>query len=205
MEDDKRIPTNIIQMMIDRKYQLVNEQKSPDTFYPAIFKSLNNKEAIYVYWEKQMIEKRIIINIVQEMRKANVNKAILITPWPISTHARKMFNMYGCDPLPDKMKKKAGIVNYNEDVQSIRCTFELFEEIEFLVNIIQHSLVPQHILMTEDETKKFLSDNQLTLTQLPTIYHSDAVVRYYGFKRGSLIKIVRNYDKEDNFYYRLII
>ena len=71
------------------------------------------------------------------------------------------------------------------------CEIELFYQSELLVNITEHELVPKHQVVTENEKHELLKKYRVKDTQLPKIQVEDPIARYYGVKRGQVMKIVR--------------
>ncbi|KAI9227993.1 MAG: RNA polymerase Rpb5, C-terminal domain-containing protein [Piptocephalis tieghemiana] len=68
---------------------------------------------------------------------------------------------------------------------------EVFSESELLVNVTHHTLVPKHIVLSEAEKATLLQRYRLQESQLPRIQSIDPVARYFGLKRGQVVKIVR--------------
>ena len=57
---------------------------------------------------------------------------------------------------------------------------EYFRDAELLVDITEHKLVPEHIVLTPQEKKELLARYRLKPTQLPRIQVIDPVARYFG-------------------------
>jgi DNA-directed RNA polymerase I, II, and III subunit RPABC1 len=68
---------------------------------------------------------------------------------------------------------------------------EHFKQIELLVDITEHELVPEHQVLNDEEKAKLLARYKLTESQLPRLQVNDPVARYFGLDRAQVVKIIR--------------
>lgn len=73
-------------------------------------------------------------------------------------------------------------------IDPVDIIIELFNIDELQYNITHHRLVPQHIKMSENESTKFKKTYGL---KFPTILTTDPISRFYRYRRGDIIKIIR--------------
>jgi DNA-directed RNA polymerase subunit H (RpoH/RPB5) len=86
------------------------------------------------------------------------------------------------DKLTDQMKEW---VNGKPNVS-------LFNYKDLLFNISRHKYVPKHIKLTKTEILDLKKSLRLeSLLQLPLIERNDPVARYYGLRRGDVVRIER--------------
>ena len=102
------------------------------------------------------------------MDKNGIREAMIISPRQLSTQAAKNL---------------AGLVAYNID-------FFLEEQLGYYV--FDHFLVPEHIPLTEQEEKDFLSKNKIDINQMPVLLTTDIVIKLLGIRAGRIVKIVRH-------------
>jgi DNA-directed RNA polymerase subunit H (RpoH/RPB5) len=59
-------------------------------------------------------------------------------------------------------------------------------------NIIKHSLVPEHVKLTDEEKNELLENFNIELNQLPMILLSDSAIDELKPEIGDVIKIIRS-------------
>lgn len=75
------------------------------------------------------------------------------------------------------------------------------------IDVLQHQLVPKHVLLTKKETQELLDEYNIRFTDLPQIFEKDPVAIAIGAKEGDVIKIVRESETtvNESLYYRYVI
>jgi DNA-directed RNA polymerase subunit H len=59
------------------------------------------------------------------------------------------------------------------------------------LNVLKHEMVPEHIIMSDEDVKTLFSTYNIGQEHLPKIYHDDPAVLAIGAKINDVIKIVR--------------
>ncbi len=73
-------------------------------------------------------------------------------------------------------------------------------------DILNHELVPEHIILNEGEKKEVLEKFKIKPENLPKILMSDPVVKAIKAKEGDVLKIVRKSKTAGtSMYYRVVI
>ena len=104
---------------------------------------------------------------IHEVNERNVHTGVLVTGAAVTQSGQKL--------IPTVLPK----------------IIEIFYEQDLLVNITHHELVPKHQMLSPLEKKALLERYRVKETQLPRILVTDPVARYYGLRRGQVVKIVR--------------
>ena len=99
----------------------------------------------------------------QRMQEENISRAIIVVQSGMTPSAKQAL----IDMAP-------------------KYSLEQFREAELMINITEHELVPQHVVMTPEEKKELLHRYKLKELQLPRIQQSDPVARYFGLRRGQV-------------------
>jgi len=74
------------------------------------------------------------------------------------------------------------------------------------INIMDNEFVPQHTILTEEESNQLLQKYNVTYDKLPLILESDPVVKIIDAKPGDIIKIVREYSPAGkSVFYRYVV
>jgi len=68
---------------------------------------------------------------------------------------------------------------------------EVFTMDELLIIVIDHYLVPQHILLSPEEKENYLTTFNHQIRDMKKILLNDPIAKFYGAKVGDMFKIIR--------------
>ena len=126
---------------------------------------------------------KVIKTYCQRMQEENITRAVIVVQQGMTPSAKQSL----IDMAP-------------------KYILEQFLESELLINITEHELVPEHCVLTTDEKSELLQRYKLKENQLMRIQVGDPVARYFGLRRGHVVKIVRPSDTAGRYIsYRLVV
>ena len=74
------------------------------------------------------------------------------------------------------------------------------------IDVIKHMLVPEHIILDDEEAKRVLEYYSIPKEQLPKILITDPAAKIIGAKDGDVIKILRDSPTTGkSVYYRNVV
>ena len=93
-----------------------------------------------------------------------------------------------------------------KSIASYQTECEVFKTSEMMICIIEHILVPKHIIFTQEQGKQVLDEYCAKKRDMPFIMSTDPVAKYYNMKPGEICKIIRPSKLTcDAPFYRIVI
>ena len=172
------------------KYNLYTTSDSHDHIFDLFYESVLQK--ILVTYIKDDITIKQTVDFLKdeyELKKEDT-LVLVLTMDEDGINLKKLKNM-----LRDSYANLGG------------CRVQVFILNELAFNITKHVLVPAHRQLSPIEVDKLVKKYSLTsLQQLPCLYSTDPVAKYYNFKKKSICEITRtNVQSGISKAYRLIV
>jgi len=179
-----RVYKTVSAMLHKRGYMVPRDMRemTPQSFV-AKFGEMPSRESLTILVEKADDESNQLFVFFPEDEKVGVK--------PIKVYTDRMKEEAVTNAILVLRQDITGYAKQAVQEMSDSCRIEHFKEAELLVDITEHTLVPEHVLLSVNEKAELLNRYRLKDTQLPRIQRDDPVARYYGMKRGQVVKIIR--------------
>lgn len=195
-----RVCKTVTEMLRDRDF--IVEQFNKEDFIAQHFPDgYNTNDCVTIVGSSQ---KKIQVRVYQkhiDMKDLTADADKILAKQMSGTSSDGLEMTEYLDPIfvvPDI--KKVALKSLTQ--KKIQC----FKFEELLVNITHHMLVPKFDVLSESEKKKLLECYKLKSNQLPKMLESDPISKYYGLKKGDVVKITRKSVTAGRYvYYRCVI
>ena len=159
----------LCRILIERKYT----EKNITEIFNKISPMINEDEILFSLDNKKYGIKFISLFLTTIKKELSIENFLNKNP---DTHKFIIINK-----LSDRAIKQ--ILEYQNT--------EVFTIDELLIVIIDHNIVPKHILLTNEEKEKYFSVFNHHPRDMKKILVNDPITRFYGAKVGDLFKIIR--------------
>ena len=179
----------VAQAELDRDKDSFTEEFGEDPRRDALTLQFDLREDptqhIFVFFpDEEKVGVKTIKEYAKRMKDEQVNRAIIVVQQSLTPFDRQ--SLLEC--------------------QAQKFYIEQFQEAELLVNITDHVLVPEHILLSDEQKRVLLDRYKVKETQLPRIQMHDPVARYFGMRRGQVVRIIRPSETAGRYVtYRLCV
>ena len=140
-----------------------------------LVKKTDDSEIVIFFSFFEKLNTSILKEYIKEIEKNKINHMIIIYKDKVTSSVNKIIN---------------NIFHLN---------IEVFSFSELLFNITKHCLYRPHILLQIAEKNKFVKKYS---KQIPKILLNDPIVKYFNFKSGDILKIIR---RNNYISYRIVV
>lgn len=164
------VPESELAMTSDDFRNKFGDAPSREALTILVEKTDDSAEQLFVFFpEDEKVGVKPIKTYCERMKGESVLRAIIVVKINLTSFAKQAIR---------EMVQRGYKVEY-------------FRDAELLVDITEHKLVPEHILLSPQQKQELLARYRLKDTQLPKIQVQDPVARYLGLKVGEVVKIIR--------------
>lgn len=176
------IKTNLIKMFSNRGF--INTENI-EKYIEKIIKDDNDDQEYIIPLDNEsnynttIKNKKLFIKIF-DYKITSINKNS-----PIGEFISKFDSEYKILIVQDINQKSENIID------SYSTQSEVFKTSQLMINIVDHVLIPKHIVLSKEETDKVLEAYRAKKRDMMLIKTTDAVARYYNMQPGEIVKIIR--------------
>jgi DNA-directed RNA polymerase subunit H (RpoH/RPB5) len=202
---------NVIDMCVDRGYTTsdnsdINSLKlDRETFDEKYETHINGDYTALDILPSKLVDERgtpVYITFIEHTREGTTFIKNILTG--VYNQLKNIFNLSKDEYRNELLQKVHCIVIHRSDAKTgsqYHHNFELFHTDKFFLNVTKHSIVPQHIMMTEKERKNIFETKNMGLATCPKILSDDPVNLYYNGQAGDVYKIIREHK---GVYFRVV-
>lgn len=191
----------LLSLLRDRGYQVSDEKITEDVFHNILLVKDND------------LDRHNLNFVVHKLHSKEVTLKVIFPDEDGPTS--KQIEAYYTECKEQKIQhilivaQKALSQSANKTITELSSpenNLELFLESELVTNVTEHVFVPKHTLLSSSEKINLLQKYRVSESHLPKIHSSDPVARYYGFKKGDIVKIERSSESAGKYnFYRLVM
>ena len=193
----KTVLTNLTKMLTERK--LLDENSLANNINMMLnFKPDDETYTISgLIGQKNEGQDNIIIVKIYDQKVISISKQSPIAEFVTKNKDKKMFVIF----KEINTKSQQYIIN-------ISPTAEIFKEYNLMINLIDYVFVPRYEKLNEysDDFINFRDIYHCKKRNIPKLLVTDPLARYYGLKRGDIVRIIRASETTGlSSYYRLVV
>jgi DNA-directed RNA polymerase subunit H (RpoH/RPB5) len=176
------IKTNIVKMFYHRGY--IKAENLQNSINKLVVQDNDDYEYTLTLdidsnYNTTIKDKKIIIKLF-DYKISSINKTS-----PIGEFITKYNNIYKFIVVEDINSKSVRIISG----YSTPC--EIFKISELMLCIVEHTLVPNHKVLTKEEANIVLNERCARMRDMPLILTTDPIARFYNMKPDEICRIIR--------------
>lgn len=203
---------NAIDMCIDRNYSTTDNTNledlklDRDTFDAKYEKHINGEYTALDILPPKIVDNKglpVYITFIEHTREGTTFIKNILTG--VYNQLKNILELSKDDYRTELLQRAHCIIIHRNDPKTgsqYHPNFELFHTNKFFLNVTKHSIVPQHIMMTEKERKAIFETKNMSLATCPKILSDDPVNLYYNGVPGTVYKIIR---ESKGIYFRVVV
>jgi len=203
---------NVIDMCIDRGYSTSDNTDLEDlkldreTFDAKYEKHINGEYTALDIMPSIIVDNKglpVYVTFIEHTREGTTFIKNILTG--IYNQLKSILELSKDDYRTELLQRAHCIIIHSNETKSgsqYNANFELFHTNKFFLNVTKHSIVPQHIMMTEKERKNIFEIKNMGLSTCPKILSDDPVNMYYNGQPGTVYKIIR---ESKGIYFRVVV